>query len=179
MKNPSYLPLLLVAIGLAVHADESPVDVGERIHVDVGEVVATGEAVPVDGITSSGQPDEAALRVFANAGYVAIIDMRGPDEDRGLDDERAVVQALGLDYVPFPITGRDEINFDTAKELDGLLRGIDGPVLLHCGSGNRVGAMLALRQSLHGADDDAAIAYGKDAGLTRLEPLVRERLDDK
>jgi hypothetical protein len=49
---------------------------------------------------------------------------------------------------------------------------------MHCGSGNRVGAVLALRQSLNGASDEESIQYGKDAGLTRLEDVVRERLDD-
>ena len=96
--------------------------------------------------------------------------------DRGMDDEPAVVEGLGLEYVAFPIASRDEISFDAARKLDQLLETYDGPVLLHCGSGNRVGAVLALRESLNGADDEAAIAFGKTAGLTRLEDLVRERL---
>lgn len=178
MRSMSFSPLLLLSIVWAAYAGEDPVDAIAGIHVDVAKVVQTGKVAPVNGITSSGQPDEAALRVFADAGYAAVIDMRGPDEDRRLDDERGAVEALGLDYVPFPITSRDEINFDAARELDAVIESIDGPVLLHCGSGNRVGAMLALRHSLNGADDDEALAHGKDAGLTRLEPLVRERLGE-
>lgn len=54
----------------------------------------------------------------------------------------------------------------------------DGPVLIHCGSGNRVGAMLALIESLDGADDEQAIAAGKEGGLTRLEDVVRARLQE-
>ena len=63
-----------------------------------------------------------------------------------------------------------------AANLDQILSDYDGPVLVHCGSGNRVGALLALRQSLLGADDEDALAYGKSAGLTGLEPVVRARL---
>jgi hypothetical protein len=37
--------------------------------------------------------------------------------------------------------------------------------------------VLALRESLHGASDEEAIALGTDAGLTRLEPRVREVLE--
>jgi hypothetical protein len=37
-----------------------------------------------------------------------------------------------------------------------------------------VGALLALRQHLKGDDAETAIDYGKEGGLTRLEPKVRE-----
>ncbi len=151
---------------------------GEQgIHVDLDAVVEAGKVAPVDGITSAGQPDAAALDVFAESGYAVVIDMRGPDEDRGMDDFAGAVEETGMEYVAFPIVGRDAISFDTAAKLDAMLEEIDGPVLLHCGSGNRVGAVLALRQSLKGASDEEALAHGKDAGLTRLEPLVREVLE--
>ena len=97
-------------------------------------------------------------------------------ENRGLD-EKAVVEKLGLQYIEFPLVDSDAISFANAKQLDALLADIDGPVLLHCGSGNRVGAILALRHSLQGADDADAMQYGKSAGLTSLEPLVRDRLE--
>ena len=157
-----------------------PVQAGEdepSIHVDLDKVREEGVVAPVDGITSAGQPDEAALDVFAESGYTVVIDMRGPDEDRGIEDFEDVVEATGMSYVPFPIVGRDAISFDNAQKLDALLQDQDGPVLIHCGSGNRVGALLALRKSLAGADDEEAIAYGKDAGMTRLEPVVREVLE--
>jgi hypothetical protein len=48
---------------------------------------------------------------------------------------------------------------------------------MHCGSGNRVGAVLALRQSLNGASDEESIEFCVDSGMTRLEPRVREVLE--
>jgi len=172
------LTVSILAIPMAACAGQEPAP-ATGTHVDIAVVAESGQVTPVNGLTSSGQPEEAALRVFADRGYVAVIDLRGPDEDRGMADERAAVQALGLEYIAFPIASREAINFDTARELDAVLQRIDGPVLLHCGSGNRVGAMLALRHSLSGADDDDAITYGKDAGLTGLEGVVRERLAGK
>jgi len=170
MKSAALLAILLLAF--AAIADEG----GQSVHVSLDDIVEAGNVVPVDGITSSGQPDAKSLKVFADSGYAVVIDMRGPDEDRGMDDFPGAVAATGMEYVVFPVVGKDAISFETAKELDELLLGIDGPVLMHCGSGNRVGAVLALRESLNGADDEAAIAYGRDAGMTRLEPLVREVL---
>ena len=174
---------LLILAGLLVIAATSgaqPEDASQAaIHVDVDAVRAGGAVQPVDGLTSAGQPDAAVLKAFADAGYVAVIDLRGPDEDRGMDNEADVVEDLGLDYVTLPVLGRSAITFEVAARLDETLAAYDGPVLVHCGSGNRVGALLALRKSMQGADDETAISYGKAAGLTSLEPVIRERLQEK
>lgn len=178
MRNIPLWVLLGLAVSLTADAGEAESGAMPRVHVDVATVAAAGEVSPVDGITSAGQPDEAAFRVFADSGYVAVIDMRGPEEDRGISDERALIEGLGMDYVELPITDRKQINVETAAELDRLLEGFDGPVLIHCKSGNRVGAVLALRHSLAGASDDEALAFGATAGLTKpkLRALVQERL---
>lgn len=145
--------------------------------VDLKEVVATGKVESVGGVTPAGQPDVSALKVFADNGYEAVIDLRTPPEDRGFD-EPAVVEELGMRYVSLPI-GSDGITYQSAAALDELLAGFEGPVLLHCGSSNRVGALLALRASAKGMDDEAALELGKRAGLSSLEPAVRKALAEK
>ena len=150
----------------------------EDVKVDLQAVVASGDVAPVDGISTAGQPDEAALKVFAERGYAAVIDLRTAQENRGLD-EQAVVAGLGMDYRLLPIADPSEINFDNARRLDELLQQYDAPVLIHCGSANRVGALLALRASLNGADDESALQAGKDGGLTGLEQRVREALSEQ
>lgn len=154
-----------------VVADETPAK------ADLRQVLATGEVKPVKGITPAGQPDAATLEVFAKNGYVAVIDLRTVDEDRGLD-EQAVVEGLGMQYVTMPI-GYEGITFENAEALDKLLAEFDEPVLLHCGSSNRVGALLALQASLEGASDAEALEIGRRAGLLSLEPTVRQKLGDK
>ena len=168
--------LLTAACGLLVACGDDPAPVAEApLKVDLNLVVAHGSVVPSGGMTSSGQPDEAALRVFAGSGYAAVIDLRTAAEDRGID-EKAVVEDLGMSYVSLPV-GPDDITFDKAAALDELLASYDDPVLVHCRSGGRVGALLALRASANGADDDAAIRAGRAGGLTtRSESVVREVL---
>ena len=171
---------LVIVLAFGVVADETDVGPISSLKVDLEKVVELGTVSPVGGVTSAGQPDKAALEVFAEAGYATVIDLRGEGEDRGFD-EAAVVQELGLHYVILPIESGDAISFDNARKLDELLQGYPGPALIHCASANRVGALLALRASLHGADDETALAQGIEGGLTRLEGVVRERLaeDDK
>jgi uncharacterized protein (TIGR01244 family) len=168
----STLFLIAWAFGAASAADTADTS---SLRVDLDAVVRTERVHPVDGITSSGQPDEAALKVFAAQGYTTVIDLRTEGEDRGLD-EPAVVRQLGMNYVSLPI-GRDSISFDSAKALDKLIANAQGPVLVHCGSGNRVGALLALRKSLAGADDATALEYGREGGMTGLESRVKDILD--
>ncbi|NOR36819.1 MAG: hypothetical protein GQ577_08735, partial [Woeseiaceae bacterium] len=66
-------PLAILLFAFSANADEGE----RRIHVDLDDVIAAGKVEPVDGITSSGQPDAAALEVFADSGYGVVIDMRG------------------------------------------------------------------------------------------------------
>lgn len=166
--------LLAALLFTAVCAEENPAVVSD-LKVDLQQVVAAGNVRPVDGLSSAGMPDEAALRVFSDSGYVAVIDLRSENEIASAD-EAPLVRELGMDYVSLPVTGPADISYNKARELDALLDRYNGPVLIHCGSGNRVGALLALRESLRGADDDLALAVGRAGGLTSLDPVVQERL---
>ena len=134
----------------------------------------------LDGVTivSTGQPDQAVLEAARDAGFVAVVDLRTDSEDRGMD-ETAAVEAAGMKYVSIPVAGASGVTFENAKLLDDALAGIDGPVFLHCRTGNRVGALMALRASAAGASDEDAIAAGKAAGLGSLEAAVLTQLDVK
>jgi uncharacterized protein (TIGR01244 family) len=131
-----------------------------------------GRAEPLPGVVTSGQPDPESIGELADAGYVAVIDLRGVDEERGFD-ERAVVEAAGMRYISLPVSGAPDVTFENATLLDGILGDVDGPVLLHCASGNRVGALLSLRAHMRGASPAAALELGTDAGLSSLSDTVK------
>jgi len=176
MNTMGKLVLVLLFFAASACAGDSGVESDPTLKVNLADVVATGQVQPVGGISTAGQPDPEALAVFAEQGYVAVIDMRTASEDRGFD-EPAVVESLGMDYVAMPIGGGD-INFDNGRKLGLLLDSYDGPVLVHCGSGNRVGALLTLMLVDDGVDEELALETGKAAGLTSLEGTVIELLDE-
>jgi uncharacterized protein (TIGR01244 family) len=132
-------------------------------------------ADPLPGITTAGQPSADALKKLADQGYKTVIDLRGLEEDRGFN-EASTVENLGMSYIQLPIGGASDVTYDNATMLDHILGETEGPVLLHCSSSNRVGALLTLREKLHGADDDAALKLGEQAGLTRMRSVVEEVL---
>jgi uncharacterized protein (TIGR01244 family) len=142
------------------------------------QVALMNQAEPLPGITTAGQPDEASLRGLADAGYTTVIDLRTADEDRGFD-EKGTVEGLGMKYISLPISGGQGVTYENAARLDETLAGIDGPVLLHCASSNRVGALLSLREVLHGASDEDALELGTEAGLKSLRGTVEERLSER
>ncbi len=173
MITKRLLTFLTLVLGAACSlAGEQDLTTVSRLKVDLDAVVELGEVRPVDGITAAGQPDEAGFKVFAEKGYAAVIDLRTDGEDRGLD-EPVVVEALGMDYISFPIGG-DGITFDNAKELNRLIKSFSGPVLVHCASSNRVGALLALQMYSDTGDAEMALEIGRAGGLTRLEGKVKE-----
>ncbi|MDG2525050.1 sulfur transferase domain-containing protein [Stenotrophomonas sp. HITSZ_GD] len=126
---------------------------------------------------AGGQPDEATLRALAAQGVTTVIDLRGAEEPRGYA-EADTARALGLRYIALPVAGAQDITPANAQALQSALDTAQGPVLLHCASGNRVGALLALSAHARGASDEEALAEGRAAGLGSLEPTVRARFHD-
>lgn len=79
-----------------------------------------------------------------------------------------------------PVAGADGINHDNAENFSQLLAEIgDEPALVHCASGNRVGAMVALKHGADTGDVDTAVTLGQAWGLTVLEDMVRDKLQEQ
>ncbi len=143
------------------------------------ELEAINVASPLPGITTSGQISEGDLETIAGAGYVAVINLRSAEEN-GNWDARPRAEELGLAYHTIPIAGAGEVTPEAAAQLDQLLLELgaspERPVLVHCASSNRVGALFALREAASGADREAALELGRAAGLRSLEGRVEEIL---
>ncbi len=131
-------------------------------------------ANPWRNMLSAGQPNQEQLRAAKEAGYSAVIDLRCEGEFTDFD-EPAEVASLGMKYLRIPVNGAAGITESNAKALSAALAEAAGtPVLCHCGTGNRVGALVALGQWLEGADRETALAEGRKAGMIGLEPHLRQ-----
>lgn len=171
--NARLAVFFLVFLGISAPAAGSD-DAVTTLKADLSAVVKLGKVKPVDGLTTAGQPNAEAFGVFAANGYRVVIDLRTKKENRGLD-EPAVVSALGMEYVSMPVD-YDDITYEKARELGDLLDRYDEPVLLHCASANRIGALLALDTFAETGDAELALERGRAAGLKGLEKTVRKLL---
>ena len=132
---------------------------------------------PSPGLLTGGQPTEADLQAAAAAGYKTVINLRPGSEMAGID-ESGQVESLGMHFISIPIGGAADLTEENARRLDRAIATSESmPVIIHCASGNRVGALLALRANLiQGKSASEALAFGKAAGLTTLEDAVKQRL---
>lgn len=135
------------------------------------------ERHPLPGTLTGGLPAGAAaaatFQALADAGVRTLIDLRADAEiPPGTDVQ---VAAAGLEYRRLPVAGEADLDLASARSLDLWLDDWSRyPVALACASGNRAGALLAVRAFwLDRAAPEEALALGQRAGLTKLEPAVR------
>lgn len=142
--------------------------------IDPADLLVNG-LQPFPGVLVGGQPTMEQLERVRDLGYTRIVNLRMPDELGSTTAEQ--VEALGMEYVPLPISGSDALDEEHARALAAALEGADGPIMVHCGSGNRVGALFALKAFyVDHASPEEALQIGRQSGLTRLEPVVRDKL---
>jgi uncharacterized protein (TIGR01244 family) len=126
----------------------------------------------------SGQPTAEAIAQLRSAGITTVIDLR-PDQETPDLDEKAAVEKTGVKYLALPIAGSADLTRENVTRFDQLLKATATEnVLIHCASGNRVGAMLALQARwVQGKSAEESLAIGKAAGMTGLAGDVQKLVE--
>ena len=128
-------------------------------------------------VISFGQPNQSEVDAFVEDGVTLVVDLRGPNENRGYD-EQTYLNSINTAYYSLPVIDEGDINFDNARLLQTLINDADGKVLVHCGSGNRVGALMSLIGILEGMDKQEAIEFGIQNRLGGLINTVNEIIEE-
>jgi uncharacterized protein (TIGR01244 family) len=147
-----------------------------------GEIPATVDAALIPsyrviepGVATAGQPAPEALRKLKEMGFRTVVNLR--TEREGAAEERPVVEAQGLRYVSVPITPETLSLADVEAVEKVLAESGSRPVLLHCASSNRVGAVWAVIQARKGKSLGEAEAAGAEAGMrATMQAAVRRVL---
>jgi protein tyrosine phosphatase (PTP) superfamily phosphohydrolase (DUF442 family) len=120
-------------------------------------------------VLTGGQPSASHLAAFKATGGAIVLDLRDPMEPRPLD-EPAVATSLGLEYVNIPVSTGTMTDETMDRILEALRGAGNRPVLVHCGSGNRVGAALVpLLMKDHGLEEEDAVGQAMRVGLRSAE----------
>lgn len=128
------------------------------------------------GLAVGGQPSPDALGRLGEMGFRTVVNLR--TEKEGAPAQRAVVEAQGLRYVWIPVTPETFSLADVEAVEKVLDDPASGPVLFHCASSNRVGAVWAAIQARKGKSLEEAVDAGRQAGLhsPTMEAAVRRVL---
>jgi len=132
---------------------------------------------PEHRLFCGGQPTAEQLADFAREGGGCVVNLR-PEAEMGGWDEGATVRGLGMQYVHIPVASENDLTREAAATLADAMRRFDRDhLMVHCASGQRVGALVALKAGwIDGKTPEQAIEAGRKAGLQRLEPVVRAKL---
>jgi uncharacterized protein (TIGR01244 family) len=141
------------------------------------EVPQVANAVsPVPGVVAAGRLQTEDIARLQQSGIRHVIDLTLDAETPDFDEAK-LVRAAGMTYSNLPLRGAADLTRENAIAFDELMRSAERPVLVHCSSANRVGAIAALRAAwIEGKSEEESIAIGKAWGLKALEPDVRERI---
>ncbi len=165
----------LILMGLSACAS----DIGEGLlsESELASLSLTNPQAVEGRVLTGGQPTPDDLAYLKGQGLGTVISLRGEGENIGYD-EAAEAEKLGLVYVNVPVSTQQGLDATTAAYLRTVINQTQAPVLLHCGSGNRVGALYALgAHFIDGKPIEESLVIGRSAGLTGFEPTVRELLE--
>jgi len=175
------LALTLIA-PVGCSGDDTPATPATPAPPTLADLEIPNATIPFPDVLVGGQPTVAQLESAAAVGVRTIVNLR-PEKELGIYDtsgraEAAIVEHLGMRYVLIPVQGGADLNEENARRLAEALEAPDAlPAMVHCASGNRVGALFALKAAwLDGASAEAALELGLGAGMTRLEGAIREKL---
>jgi len=117
------------------------------------------------GVFLASQPKPEDFAQAKKGGVKTVINLRHAAEITDFD-EKQIVEAQGLTYINLPWNGPEELTDAIVDQSRALLKTAERPILLHCSSANRVGAVWIPYRVLDGGLSwDAALAEAKTVGL--------------
>ena len=177
MKTSAHVLAVACALAMAACAHAPTGDSAARDAAPAVAATSVEVRQPRPGLYTAGQPQASDWPALRARGVATVINLRTPKEREGRD-EAAEVRAAGMRYLSIPVAGADGITEANARLLRDALGAADGPVLVHCASGNRVGGLLAvMRARLEGATGEEALEFGRNAGMVSTEARARQAIE--
>ena len=125
------------------------------------------------------QPSKQGFQSLASLGIKTIVDLRG-DGGRSRDEQK-VVEAAGMRYIVFGLSGYTAPSDEQVSKLLAILNDpAAGPVFVHCRRGaDRTGTIIACYRMSHDHWDNAKAQAEADAdGMSGLERAMKRYVRD-
>ncbi len=148
----------------------------ENVRLKKKSLGTTQPAYAFGNIYLAGQPSPRDMLLLKTMGIRTVISLRHAKELAW--DERTAVELNGMDFVHVPFSGGQQLKFAIFDQVLTLLRDKKRePIVLHCASANRVGAIwYAYRVLENNLSPDAAMKEAQAVGLRT--PVYLERAQE-
>jgi uncharacterized protein (TIGR01244 family) len=121
-------------------------------------------------VATGGQPTEAAYAKLAANGYHAVLNLRTTQEGVDLEREKQLGEKAGMRYINIPVVGRAPKSEQADEFIKAAKEPANQPMLIHCGSANRVGAFwMIYRVVEQGWTEEKALDEATKIGLRSPE----------
>lgn len=159
--------------------DDTPYDVaagwkqapyGDKVSAVFSNYSRASPYIGTAGVVRGGGFEEAKA-----LGFKTIINLNTAQE--GAEEEAEAVMAAGLSYVSIPVSGLAPVAEQVSEFAQHVRDPNNYPILVHCVSANRVGAIWALYRAAAGVPAEIAVQEGRTVGLKpSREVAVRRQL---
>jgi uncharacterized protein (TIGR01244 family) len=166
MKSTIILFTTILSLSISVagmRQDRSKLDaIQQALKDDVPRIVCVDERV-----ATGGQPSDAAFAKLSANGYRAVLNLRTAGEGIDLKHEQEAIEKAGMRYVSIPVVS----SAPKPEQVDEFIRAVkdkaNQPMLIHCGSANRVGAFWMIYRVIdQGWTEEKALEEATRIGLT-------------
>jgi uncharacterized protein (TIGR01244 family) len=167
MKKLLLLTAAMASLGVlstaGVQQDRARLDkVQQTLKDDVPRILCVDERV-----ATGGQPTDSAFAKLAANGYRAVLSLRTASEGVDQKHEQESVEKTGMRYINIPVVS----TAPNAEQVDEFIKAVkdkaNHPMLIHCGSANRVGAFWMIYRAVEqGWPEDKALDEATKIGLT-------------
>jgi uncharacterized protein (TIGR01244 family) len=163
---------IVVFIGLTFLASFSLAYAGQKSERLAGIEQSLKEDVPrilcVDeSFATAGQPKETAFAKLASNGFRSVLNLRTDAEGVDLARERETAEKAGLRYISVPVSTQSLGEETVTAFIKAVKDKSNHPMLIKCGTANRVGAMMMIFRVLdQGWTEEKALEEATAIGLT-------------
>ena len=166
MKCISIIAAMVLLAAASVAQDRDKLDrIQQALKDDVPRILCLDERV-----ATGGQPTEAAFAKLASNGYRAVLNLRTAQEGVDLEREKQLVEKAGMRYINIPVVGSAPKSEQADEFIKAAKETANQPMLIHCGSANRVGAFwMIYRVVEQGWPEDKALEEATQIGLRSPE----------
>lgn len=151
-----------LSLAIVLQQSERLAQIEQSLKDDVPRIVCVD-----DSFATAGQPKETAFAKLSASGFRSVLNLRTDAEGIDLAREREMAEKAHLKYINVPVAP-PSISDETVNAFIAAVEDKSNhPMLIHCGTANRVGAMMMIYRVLkQGWPEEKAMEEAARIGLT-------------